>query len=304
MCLSIKILNRSNSIKEARLKQVFITLLALTLMACAAGSQNAQYPLHNAAYKGDTQKVQEIINSGASIEAQDSNGLTPLLAATMYGKSDAARSLIKMGANVNVKNKEGYTPLLYSSQSCDVETVKLLIENGADLSAAPPYGYTPLHNAAGCERYYGRKGGLSDLDEYLLSLPNIDLTTKNSEGRSVYAEAMEYQNMKMVAALRKRGITERFQNSSAGKFDESLRAPSLYVPPAGSFEVEPGNENFYQLAIEDCNHMVVPYKKGLLLAAGPVGYGVGLLVDKVRVPGKFQQCMEVMGFKCLNNSAQ
>lgn len=283
------------------MKKLLIMLIVYGLTACAA---NSQYPLLDAAFKGDTPKVQAMINAGTSIEVKDDKGLTPLLAATMYGKAETARALIQMGANVNVANKEGYTPLLYSSQSCDTETVKLLIEKGADLSAPPPYGDTPLHNAACCERFYGRKGGLLDLDEYLLSLPNIDLTAKNSEGRTVYAAAMEYQNMKMVAALRKKGVTEKFQNSSAGKFDESLRAPSRYTPPAGSFEVEPGRGDFYQLAIDDCNHMVVPYKKGLLLGTGPIGYGVGLAIDKVRVPGKFQECMKVMGFECTNNGVQ
>jgi len=283
------------------MKKLLLLVIVSSLTACAA---NSQYPLHNAAYKGETKQVLDMIKAGASIEAKDESGATPLLAATMYGKSDTARTLIEMGANVNVANKEGYTPLLYASQSCDTDMVRLLIEKGADLSATPPYGYTPLHNAACCERFYGRKGGLADLDAYLLTLPGIDLATKNSEGRTVLAEAMEYQNMQMVAALRKKGVKEKFQNSSAGKLDEALRSPSRYTPTPGSFEVELGKEDFYQLAIDDCNHMVVPYKKGLLLGAGPIGYGVGLAIDKIRVPAKFQNCMEAMGFSCKANCDQ
>jgi len=93
-----------------------------------------------------------------------------------------------------------------------------------------------------------------------------------------------------------------FKTAHAGTFDESLRAPSRYTPPAGLFEVEQGKENFYQLALEDCNHFVVPYKKGLLFAAGPIGYVAGLAVDKIRVPKKFQECMKVMGFNITDKS--
>jgi hypothetical protein len=54
----------------------------------------------------------------------------------------------------------------------------------------------------------------------------------------------------------------------------------------------------YQLALEDCNHVAVLYKKGLLFAGGPIGYGAGLLYDQATVPDKFQKCMEAMGFNC------
>jgi hypothetical protein len=42
----------------------------------------------------------------------------------------------------------------------------------------------------------------------------------------------------------------------------------------------------------------------LLFATGPVVYGASLIADQIRNPEKFQKCMDVMGFNCVNNCAK
>jgi len=279
------------------MKQLFVTLLVITLTACASGSKNTQYALHNAIYKGNVSQAQSLINSGTSMSDRDSYGYTPLTAAAMLGKWDIAKVLIEKGVDINAPDGNGYTPLIYAAQSCDVGMVKYLVEHGADPSAKPTDGYSALFYATvECKD--------CDLGKYLLSLPNVDPLEQIIDSHSLYFWAMEYKNMGMVAAFRKRGITERYLCGDDGVFFEALRKPSKYTPLAGEYHIEVGKEKSFDLAVEDCNQLVVPSKKGLLMAGGPIGYGIGWAVDKVRIPGKFQQCMEVMGFKCLNNNAQ
>jgi len=67
------------------------------------------------------------------------------------------------------------------------------------------------------------------------------------------------------------------------------------------FGVPAGKEKAYTNAIYDCNDIIIPYKKGLLIVTGPIGYGAGLVIDAATTPRKFQKSMETMGFKCLKD---
>lgn len=274
-----------------------LLLLIVVVTGCGAYYAN-QFPLHGAAYGGKTQQVQNMIASGVSIESRDKYGMTPILAAASTGQWDTVRALLDMGADINAKDSSGMTAFLYAVQWCDAGMVRLLAERDAQTNIKTDDGITAISSVAYC----------SDRPEKALAMINTliekgcDILATDKEGRTAYWRAMEYMNMGMVAALRKKGVTERYQK--AGGFSEALRSPSYHYPPAGAYIVPSGMENNYQLAVEDCNHMVIGYKTGLLLATGPIGYGVGLMVDQVRVPGNFQDCMEVMGFNCLNNCAR
>ena len=276
-----------------------LLLSIILMMGCGAYYAN-QFPLHGAAYGGKTQQVQTMITSGASIESRDKYGMTPILAAASTGQWDTVRALLDMGADINAKDSFGFTAFLYAIQWCDLNMVKLLAERGAETNVKTADGTTTISFVVYC----------SDRPEKTLAMINIllekgcDISATDNQGHTVYWTAMENMYMNMVSILRKKGVTERYQNGTAGGFDEALRAPSRYTPPAGTYVIPSDQEYKYQLAIEDCNHMVVPYKKGLLLTTGPIGYGIGLIIDQVRIPEKFQKCMEVMGFNCANNCAR
>jgi len=271
---------------------IALMIMAFGLMSCTA--YNTQYPLHTAASKGNAPQVQAMIKSGAPIEGRDNAGLTPLMTAASYGHLGTVRALVKMGADINIQDSTGMTPLLYAVSSCQPDIVTLLVDRGARTDVKAEDGWTAIHYAV-C--------GCSESPEKALAIMNIllekgcDISAVDSKGHTAYWTAMEYMYTDMIALLRRKGVTERFQGGSAGGFDEALRAPSRYTPPAGDYIIPTSRENNYTLAIEDCNHIVVPYRKGLLMATGPIGYGIGLLADQVSVPGKFQGCMEKMGFK-------
>jgi hypothetical protein len=129
--------------------------------------------------------------------------------------------------------------------------------------------------------------------EYLLE-KGCDLNAVNKRGKTAYAVAIEYKNMQMVAALRRKGVMEKFQDP-AGAMHGALRRPSFYTPPAGFYAVPADRQIYFELAIEDCNHYTVPYKKGWLF--GPIVYGAELAIDKDRGTENFDRCMKIMGFE-------
>jgi len=93
-------------------------------------------------------------------------------------------------------------------------------------------------------------------------------------------------------------------DDQALSFSDALRVPSRINPEKGSYIISEGKEKAFTVAVSDCNDLIIPYKTGLLLATGPIGYGAGLAFDAATMPGKFQRCMERMGFKCLKDCKQ
>ncbi|MDP2643615.1 MAG: ankyrin repeat domain-containing protein [Desulfobacterales bacterium] len=282
----------TNNPKVIPLLAFIILVVAYGLMGCAA--YNAQYPLHGAASEGKSQQVQALIKSGSPIEGRDSAGLTPLMVAASYGQIETFKALVEIGADINTQDSLGMTPLLYAATACQLDMITLLANRGARTDVKAKDGGTAIHYVASY---------CSKSPEKALAIMNIllekgaDISAVDNDGHTAYWTAISNGYSNMVAFLRRKGVTERFQAGAGSGFAEALRSPSFLTPPPGTYIIPAGQENNYQLAIEDCNHIVVPYKTGLLMAGGPIAYGVGLLVDKGSVPEKYQVCMEKMGFR-------
>ena len=108
-------------------------------------------PLHSAAFYGDLEMVQVLLDYGVDVNAQNGNGDTPLDYASSNGhRNDAgvARLLIAHGADPNTRNMGGFTPLHEASNCGRVEIVRLLIEHGANV-VKDYWGRTPMHVAGG-----------------------------------------------------------------------------------------------------------------------------------------------------------
>jgi len=77
---------------------------------------------------GNLDKVKELIENGADVNAKDRSGNTPLhwMACGGYGHIEIAKLLIDNGADVNAKNKRRITPLDMAKFEGHTEIVKLL----------------------------------------------------------------------------------------------------------------------------------------------------------------------------------
>lgn len=266
---------------------VFVVLLVVSLIGCTS-NYNAKYPLHAAAYSGSSESCRHVLDSGVPIQSLDDEDETPLHAAVMENFFDTASFLLERGAEVNPIDREGNTPLHYAAALCNDKMIKLLLDRGAKTDIGNDEGNTALHNAAQECRKPGNEVAVN-----LLSAHNSNLAQVNKEGLNACDYAILYNNPAMVAAMRRNGMDQKYRGF--GKYNEALRKPSFYEPPSGSFIIPSGFEQKYALAVEDCNHLLITYKGGLVWA-GPVGYAIGYGVDKVRIDKNFNSCMETMGF--------
>ena len=99
-------------------------------------------------------EVQELIDSGADLDAQDSNGFAALHRAAADGKSVDITALAAAGADVNAATRGGrLTPLHVAVwRRAGLATVQALIAAEADVDATDWLGQTALHRGAGDRR--------------------------------------------------------------------------------------------------------------------------------------------------------
>ena len=121
-------------------------------------------PLMNAAWYGDLEMVQVLLDFGADVHALDPNNWTPIHFVPQGSQSfdilhhgpqmlaDIARLLLEHRADVNAETRYGSTPLHVAVEWETVEVVRVLLEHGANVGAEDNEGITPLHGAA----EYGR----------------------------------------------------------------------------------------------------------------------------------------------------
>ena len=140
--------------------------------------------LHFAAYYGDTEVVQKLIEYGADVSAKDQEGMAPFYLASegLHPKDCSVhRLLLEHGADVNARAQEpgsnGWTPLHIASVFGNSEVVRLLLERGADINARAEDDSTPLHQAS--------SSGYETLEVVRLLLENgADVKAKDKDGKT------------------------------------------------------------------------------------------------------------------------
>uniref|UniRef100_A0A452FPT2 Ankyrin repeat and SOCS box containing 13 n=1 Tax=Capra hircus TaxID=9925 RepID=A0A452FPT2_CAPHI len=103
-------------------------------------------PVHEAAQRGETRQLQQLIESGACVNQVTVDSITPLHAASLQGQVQCVQLLLAAGAQVDARNIDGSTPLCDACASGSVECVKLLLSYGAKVNP-PLYTASPLHEA-------------------------------------------------------------------------------------------------------------------------------------------------------------
>jgi cytohesin len=171
-------------------------------------------PLHSAAWFGDLEMVQVLIDYKADINARTKNNWTPLHEAS-EGRSistqniprlpDVARLLLERGADVNVLDEDNVTPLHVAARNGRVGVVRVLLEHGANVGAEDKEGGTPLHEVAECEEPFGvgQNEGAEIVSVLLEHGANVD--AKDKVGRTPFQIASANEHDKIMELLSEYG---------------------------------------------------------------------------------------------------
>jgi ankyrin repeat protein len=123
------------------LMPLFILLVVCTRFAYADA-------IHEAAARGDTQKLASLLEQKKIINRIDRNGRTPLFHAIYNGKQSTAKFLIREGANLNIVDRYGYNALAIAAVQGEKELFFYAVKKGGNLRLVTRAGKTLLHRVA------------------------------------------------------------------------------------------------------------------------------------------------------------
>ncbi|KAF8496179.1 hypothetical protein F5888DRAFT_413684 [Russula emetica] len=123
-----------------------------TNVQCHAGNT----PLHSAAYSGDVEMVQDLLDLGADVNVRNKYGqtlldYTSLTPSTFHNTptfpillGNVAQLLLDRGVDINARTNDSSTPLHTAVECGRIEVVRVLLEHGADVGAEDRQGRTPF----------------------------------------------------------------------------------------------------------------------------------------------------------------
>ena len=108
-----------------------------------------------AAFRGNKDVVQLLIDHGAVIEARNGIGETALIGAIHNEEEEVVKMLIEAGADANTRTDNGNTALIKAARRGLGKLVEVLLDHGADINAQNtqmdhPSRTTAIHQAAWC----------------------------------------------------------------------------------------------------------------------------------------------------------
>jgi ankyrin repeat protein len=111
-----------------------------------AHSSDGWTPLHLAAFFGQADLANALLDRGADVNARSTNGMknTPLHAAAAGGKVGLVELLLKRGADANARQEGGFAALHSAAQAGNREMVAALLANGADVNLRADNNQSPL----------------------------------------------------------------------------------------------------------------------------------------------------------------
>ena len=116
--------------------RTILTVLALVLAPfAAAGAQDAQAQLWDAAIAGDTVAIVKALDAGAQVDSVDfrtnRNGRRALNWAAWNNRPAAIRVLLARGATIDATNRTGFTALHHAAEAGSLDALKALLAAGA-----------------------------------------------------------------------------------------------------------------------------------------------------------------------------
>lgn len=151
-------------------------------------------PLMRAAFRGNTDIIQLLMESGAYVNAADVGGETALHLAAKNGHADAVKALLYYGAYIDVPDKENWTPLMRATLAKQIDTAQVLIDKGADIAAMNNINESVLVHAA--------IAGIPDIAALITGSPQAKKITKEQEQMAVdIAQRKNHKDVEKVLSM-------------------------------------------------------------------------------------------------------
>ena len=164
-----------------------------------------QQPLHLAAASGFIQTLDNLINGGALIDAQDLQGRTPLFLAAENGHEPCCFSLLARGADPNKKDAHGHSIMEVAARGGFLGIIRQLFAWGANIN--PILGHcasTPLQAAVESSNFsYDLIQYLVDADADVSSQRVVDgknaIDLALERGLTIVADSLRQKQMQQTA---------------------------------------------------------------------------------------------------------
>jgi ankyrin repeat protein len=133
-------------------------------------------------------------------EQQETNDPKPqpkqdLVEAVLEGNIGAVQDLLGSGADVNAKGKYGYTPLTAAVSQCSYVMVKTLLAKGADINAKAEGGYTALMSVLDSFQFVNGCGVTDSRVAQALTDAQSDVNVKDNDGKTLLMYALSYDRV-------------------------------------------------------------------------------------------------------------
>ena len=159
------------------------------------------------------------------MSAESKNRITELMIACSRGELARAEELLASGADVNARDRFGYSALMYAAGGGHSAVVEMLLSSGADVGAKNRNGLTGLDLAAARghstiagllrnARFFhaARDGDVGLLSELLDA--GADVNAQHTDGWTALMTAALYDRPEVVAVLLRRGAEAGLHNDA------------------------------------------------------------------------------------------
>jgi hypothetical protein len=106
--------------------------------------KDSSVSLHDAARRGDLQRLQEFLQDGKNVNTKDFKGVTPLGYAVGHDQLSMVKVLIDAKANLNEVDSAGNSAVHFAAGYGRVKVLEHLLARGANASKVNQMGLTPL----------------------------------------------------------------------------------------------------------------------------------------------------------------
>jgi ankyrin repeat protein len=191
-------------------------------------------------YGAKTEMIKKFIDAGLNINHRNPLGLTPLLGAIHENYIQYVEPLIQLGADIHASMDSGLNALHLATATKSIhhapsrlELVQKLVQKGVDYNKKAGNNATPFSMSVAIARE--RFDPTSSVALYLLSLPDIDYTTTNTDTNTPPVEmAAKAGLIDILAAILAKGIDKTQKLSNGSTLIENAQA-GAYSPLVNDF---------------------------------------------------------------------